>query len=59
MKEKVPKQNNIDEKHFVNLIKNDCNITLYFTTQANKNIEDVVLNLLVDCFENRVKLKTC
>lgn len=59
MQEKVLKQNNIDEKHFVNLIKNDCNITLYFTTQANKNIEDVVLNLLVDCFENRVKLKTC
>ena len=59
MQEKALKQNNIDEKHFVNLIKNGCNITLYFTTKANKNIEDVVLNLLVDCFENRVKLKTC
>lgn len=49
----------INTKNTVVLDRNGCKIILFFTKKNNPMIEDNILNMLVDCFENRVKLKTC
>lgn len=49
----------INTENTVVLDRNGCKIILYFTKKNNPTVEENILNMLVDCFENRVKLKTC
>mgnify|MGYP004685293321 FL=1 len=49
----------INTKNTVVLDRNGCKIILFFTKKNNPMIEDNILNMLVDCFENRMKFQTC
>lgn len=49
----------INTENTVVLDRNGCKIILFFTKKNNLMIEDNILNMLVDCFENRMKIQTC
>ncbi|WP_294909846.1 hypothetical protein [uncultured Ruminococcus sp.] len=55
MNENYINENNIDLKHKIESIANDCKVTIYFSKNKNIQVERNVLENLLDTFENRMK----
>lgn len=45
----------IDYEHVIDKKISGINVTLYFSKQKNEKIEDTILDILMDSYENRMQ----
>lgn len=45
----------LDYEHVINKKINGCDVSIYFSTQPNTKIKEIVLNTLIDNYEKRVQ----
>lgn len=46
---------NLDYEHVINKKINGCNVSIYFSTEHNSKVKEIVLNTLIDNYEKRVQ----